>query len=183
MNREQRREENRRLWRETQTERFKMLAKAREEVRQERMNVEVIDKAQQRAQDTERREREQREIFERLANPTIVSALQSASEIDEVTGNTAERLFASMAIGYGKEVLKNGWPDFAVVDGPGKKPYCVEVKDKKDLLSEEQVRCFSMLELAGVDVYVWMPAKPRAFIKWREWHKSKNFRLRGSAKP
>jgi hypothetical protein len=81
----------------------------------------------------------------------------------------AERAFVHLARQkQGMVVHRNGWPDFLLRDEKGK-TFGVEVKSYGDLLSEEQTRCFEMLEHAGIKVFVWWSARPKVLTPWRKF--------------
>ena len=88
--------------------------------------------------------------------------------------NSAEQKFVDFAVASGLTVHRNGWPDF-FCQSPSGGIAAVEVKKgRHDTLSHDQIICFSMLDAAGVKVFVWNRARSRAtgapkLIPWREY--------------
>lgn len=85
------------------------------------------------------------------------------------TLNEAEAAFARMARFRDKKPLRNGWPDFLVFDELTGSSVGVEVKRKTDHVSPYQERMFSALEVAGIAVMIWDPARPTALQPWRRY--------------
>ncbi len=67
------------------------------------------------------------------------------------------------------DVWRHGWPDFAVRDRVTGAIYAVEVKHGGDVVSEGQAAMFSLLEEAGVPVFVWHTARPNKLVPWRRF--------------
>lgn len=86
----------------------------------------------------------------------------------------SEQQFVDYAVSVGMTVHRNGWPDF-FCQSPSGGLAGVEVKKGRDAtLSHDQIICFSMLEAAGVKVFVWNRARSPMFdhqklIPWREY--------------
>ena len=66
--------------------------------------------------------------------------------------NASESVFETMAEAEGCKVIRNGWPDYAVI-GPDGSLFCVEVKAGSSL-SEAQKEMIHFLTLAGIPCYV-----------------------------
>ncbi len=98
-------------------------------------------------------------------------------------GSEAERCFYERAAAKDEhEIHRGGWPDFLLASKVTGKLFGVEVKSETDLLSRGQVKCFAMLEKAGIPIYVWQPRRPAVLAPWRTWFKaSKGYRSRQSA--
>lgn len=67
--------------------------------------------------------------------------------------NESESVFEVMAKSKGYTILRNGWPDFALMRADGSL-FCVEVKSYADSLSLEQVHMIDFLAFAGIPCYV-----------------------------
>ncbi len=86
--------------------------------------------------------------------------------------NEAEAAFARLARMRGKDPIRNGWPDFLVVDELSGGTVGVEVKRDRDRVSIAQARMFQALERAGITVMVWDPARPRELQPWRRYYEA-----------
>lgn len=95
----------------------------------------------------------------------------------EWKANEAESAFADRACARGRKtrVLRNGWPDFLIVEDG--KTYAVEVKRDSDEIRDAQRRMFTALEAAGIKVFVWSPSKPSALTPWAKWSPRKAERV------
>ncbi len=83
--------------------------------------------------------------------------------------NAAEASFANAARLKGfQQIARNGWPDFLVRDDRGG-IVAVEVKGKRDRLSENQRTMFSLLGEIGLPVFIWWTAKPKVLIPWKKF--------------
>ena len=90
--------------------------------------------------------------------------------------NKTELAFVGKALSRGKggRVLRDGWPDFLIVESGA--AYAVEVKSSTDILRPSQFEMFCALEELGIKVMVWNPDKPDVLMPFRKWprcHKSK----------
>jgi hypothetical protein len=83
--------------------------------------------------------------------------------------NEAETAFARLARRRGKRPLRNGWPDFLVIDEASGGTIGVEVKRATDEVSAAQARMFEALERSGITVMVWDPDRPLALQPWRRY--------------
>ncbi len=82
-------------------------------------------------------------------------------------GNHPEATFHDLAAAKGWEVLRGGWPDFALMaDGVLR---LVEVKSACDDLCDGQVELYEMLGKAGIQVYVWWELTPSRLIPWKRF--------------
>ncbi len=86
----------------------------------------------------------------------------------------SEREFVDYAESVGLIVHRNGWPDFFCQSPSGGLAGVEVKKGKDDPLRHDQIICFSMLEAAGIKVFVWNRARSRRFdqkklIPWREY--------------
>lgn len=87
--------------------------------------------------------------------------------VDEGALTEAEQAFCAAADRRGKRVLRNGWPDFMVFDLASGGILGVEVKTDRDEVSEAQARMFEALEMFGLRVMIWNPARPEKLYPWR----------------
>jgi hypothetical protein len=95
------------------------------------------------------------------------------SHVDESTLTEAERAFCVMADSRSKRLLRNGWPDFLMIDPESGGMIGVEVKTYTDEISEAQSRMFAALEQHGLRVMVWSPERPRQLTPWRRWNSTR----------
>lgn len=99
----------------------------------------------------------------------------SAIEQDRLRDRTdtltpAEAQFLVLADSRGKEVYRNGWPDFLVEDRESGGMIGVEVKCNSDQVSEHQAAMFAALERSGaLRVYIWDPKKPATLTPWERY--------------
>lgn len=82
--------------------------------------------------------------------------------------NELEKEFLRRASGKGLTILRHGWPDFLCTGKDGK-PYCVEVKAGRDVLSPAQVAVATALESIGIPCYVWSSRLRSSLIPWRKF--------------
>ena len=75
---------------------------------------------------------------------------------DQVPHSTAEAKFKAKSAAKGWRPHRPSWPDFLVETDSG--TIAVEVKARSDDLSPEQVATFTVLERAGLPVYIWKDA-------------------------
>ena len=66
--------------------------------------------------------------------------------------NEHEKKFYAEMLQKGYIPIRNGWPDFLVVPPGNERPFAVELKYGKDVLSEEQKAMHAALRKAGIDV-------------------------------
>jgi hypothetical protein len=91
--------------------------------------------------------------------------------LDTLALNPSEARFFAKAKGRGWFLMRHGWPDFLVErDGEF---IGVEVKqtDRRfgaDYIRANQAAMFSVLERAGIKVYVWYRNKPDKLEPWRK---------------
>lgn len=88
--------------------------------------------------------------------------------VDETKLNAAEQEFCAVADRRGKRLLRNGWPDFMMLDPETGGMVAVEVKTDADSVSEAQARMFEALESHGMRVMIWSPERPGTLIHWRK---------------
>lgn len=80
--------------------------------------------------------------------------------------STAEARFKAKATEKGWVPHRPSWPDFLVETDEG--VIAVEVKSRTDEVSKEQAESFSLLESAGIPVYVWKDRKETRdnLVRW-----------------
>lgn len=120
----------------------------------------------------DKREFEQNALAKEYKSPPRENLLAFKRE-SEMRCNEAEMRFVHKAFskalrdGLKIQVLRNGWPDFLVIeDGRG---YAVEVKQPTDSVRPNQATMFEVLESLGILVYVWCPKNPNTLKPWRKW--------------
>jgi hypothetical protein len=96
--------------------------------------------------------------------------------VDESKLTDAERAFCAIADSRGKRVLRNGWPDFMVLDPESGGTMAVEVKTDEDVISAAQARMFEALEDYSIRVMIWCPTCPGKLTPWRKHELEKKAR-------
>ena len=87
--------------------------------------------------------------------------------VDEDKLTPAEQAFCAVAHARGKRLLRNGWPDFLVLDPESGGLAAIEVKTDEDEISPAQARMFEALEELGLRVMIWSPERPGKLVFWR----------------
>lgn len=82
--------------------------------------------------------------------------------------NEAEAEAHRELLDQGHVVVRSGWPDFMVIDGPDSL-YVVEVKGGGDSLADNQVVVLELLAMAGIDTYIRYPWGYEAVGKSTPW--------------
>ena len=82
--------------------------------------------------------------------------------------SNAEKAFVRRAIERNVGTVHRAhWPTFLVEEPGG--IYAVEVKQRGEVIREEQRATFSSLDRNGVRVYVWQPSTPHKLIPWEAY--------------
>jgi hypothetical protein len=98
--------------------------------------------------------------------PDFVDIVTTVIRGDQIPISGAEAKFKARAIEKGWKPHRPSWPDFLVETESGL--IAVEVKSRTDELSPTQIATFTLLESAGIPVYVWkdIRATRNKLIRW-----------------
>lgn len=103
-----------------------------------------------------------RRIYLPIPEPATSETIRS----EQVPISRAEARFKARAVAKGWKPHRPSWPDF-LVEFEGK-VIAVEVKAGNDELSSTQVRSFSLIEAAGLPVFIWKDQKTTraTLVRW-----------------
>lgn len=91
--------------------------------------------------------------------------------VDRVSAAEGDFVLAASEKGHGP-ILRDGWPDFLVQHRDG---HWIGVEVKRapsERLRSSQARCFTVLALIGLRVFVWTPAEPGRLVPWAQHHEA-----------